>query len=93
MCKLMVHLHLQYASKITKQNYMKQTILVTGASSGFGLLVANELHRRGYNVIGTSRNSEKYASKLPFKMIALDLDLQILKWSVFNSSIANDKFK
>lgn len=53
---------------------MKQTILVTGASSGFGLLVANELHRKGYNVIGTSRNPEKYASKLPFKMIALDLD-------------------
>jgi NADP-dependent 3-hydroxy acid dehydrogenase YdfG len=53
---------------------MKQTILVTGASSGFGLLVANELHSKGYNVIGTSRNPEKYASTLPFKMIALDLD-------------------
>jgi short-subunit dehydrogenase len=53
---------------------MKQNILITGASSGFGLLVANELHRKGYNVIGTSRNPEKYESKLPFKMIALDLD-------------------
>lgn len=53
---------------------MKQTILVTGASSGFGLLIANRLHQSGYNVIGTSRNPEKYASKLPFKMIALDLD-------------------
>jgi short-subunit dehydrogenase len=51
-----------------------KNILVTGASSGFGLLVANELHRKGYNVIGTSRNPEKYASTLPFKMIALDLD-------------------
>jgi short-subunit dehydrogenase len=67
-------LYLQNASKITKQNYMKQTILVTGASSGFGLLVANELHRKGYHVIGTSRNPEKYVSTLPFKMIALDLD-------------------
>lgn len=53
---------------------MKQTILITGASSGFGLLIANELHKKGYNVIGTSRNPEKYTSKLPFKMIALDLD-------------------
>ncbi|MDZ7650724.1 MAG: SDR family NAD(P)-dependent oxidoreductase [Cytophagales bacterium] len=53
---------------------MKQTILVTGASSGFGLLIANKLHESGYNVIGTSRNPEKYAAKLPFKMIALDLD-------------------
>ncbi len=53
---------------------MKKNILVTGASSGFGLSVANELHRKGYRVIGTSRNPEKYASTLPFKMIALDLD-------------------
>jgi NADP-dependent 3-hydroxy acid dehydrogenase YdfG len=53
---------------------MKKNILVTGASSGFGLLVANELHKKGYNVIGTSRNPEKYTAKLPFKMIALDLD-------------------
>ena len=53
---------------------MKQNILVTGASSGFGLLVANELHRKGYNVIGTSRNPEKIQAVVPFKMIALDLD-------------------
>lgn len=53
---------------------MKQTILVTGASSGFGLLVATKLHEGGYHVIGTSRNPEKYAAKLPFKMIALNLD-------------------
>lgn len=73
-----VCLHLQYASEITilnlKQIKMSKNILVTGASSGFGLLIANELHRKGFNVIGTSRNPEKYASKLPFKMIALDLD-------------------
>lgn len=53
---------------------MKQNILITGASSGFGLLVATKLHESGHNVIGTSRNPEKYATKLPFKMIALDLD-------------------
>lgn len=69
-----IPLHLQIASKITIIFSMKQNILVTGASSGFGLLIANKLHESGYTVIGTSRNPEKYASKLPFKMIALDLD-------------------
>lgn len=53
---------------------MNKTILITGASSGFGLLIANKLHKSGYHVIGTSRNPEKQASGLPFKMIALDLD-------------------
>lgn len=53
---------------------MKKNILVTGASSGFGWLVASKLHDTGYTVIGTSRNPEKYASTSPFKMIALDLD-------------------
>lgn len=52
---------------------MKQTILVTGASSGFGLLIANKLHESGYNVIGTSRNPEKYQGKFPFKLLALDI--------------------
>ena len=70
---MILPLYLQNASKITKQNYMKQTILVTGASSGFGLLVANKLHERGYNVIGTSRDPEKYQSKLPFKLLPLDI--------------------
>jgi len=52
---------------------MKQTILVTGASSGFGLLIASRLHQSGYHVIGTSRNPEKYQAKLPFKLLALDI--------------------
>lgn len=52
---------------------MKKNILVTGSSSGFGLLLAKELHKRGYNVIGTSRNPDKNRSSLPFKMLALDI--------------------
>jgi short-subunit dehydrogenase len=64
---------LHFASKITKQYKMKQTILVTGASSGFGLLIANKLYENGYHVIGTSRNPEKYQAKLPFKLLALDI--------------------
>lgn len=52
---------------------MKQNILITGASSGFGLLLANELHQKGHHVIGTSRNPEGVQSALPFKMLALDI--------------------
>lgn len=56
-----------------KKNKMKQNILVTGASSGFGLLLAKELHQMGYNVIGTSRNPENMQTKAPFKMLTLDI--------------------
>jgi len=52
---------------------MKQTILVTGASSGFGLLIASMLHQNGHHVIGTSRNPQKYQAGLPFKLLALDI--------------------
>ena len=50
---------------------MKQTVLITGASSGFGLNAATELHNRGYTVIGTSRHPGKI--HVPFKMLALDI--------------------
>ncbi|WP_269235538.1 SDR family oxidoreductase [Flavobacterium flavigenum] len=67
---------------------MSKNILITGASSGFGLLIANELHRNGYNVIGTSRNPEKMQSTVPFKIIALDLDsdqsIKTLPERIFN---------
>ncbi|VXB17812.1 Short-chain dehydrogenase/reductase [Pseudomonas sp. 8O] len=52
---------------------MKKTVLITGASSGFGLMLANNLHQQGFNVIGTSRTPEKYKGKLPFKLLALDV--------------------
>ena len=51
-----------------------KTVLVTGASSGIGLLVASKLHENGYQVIGTSRNPEKHQAKLPFKLLPLDLN-------------------
>ena len=51
---------------------MKKNILITGASSGFGLLIANDLHKKGFNVIGTSRNPEKSKNQVPFKMIEIE---------------------
>lgn len=51
-----------------------KTILITGASSGFGLMLANELHKKGFNVIGTSREPERYEGKFSFKLLKLDID-------------------
>lgn len=51
---------------------MSKTILITGASSGFGLMLANDLHKKGFTIIGTSRQPEKY--KVPFKLLRLDID-------------------
>jgi short-subunit dehydrogenase len=52
---------------------MKKTILITGASSGFGLMLANNLQQRGFNVIGTSREPEKYEGKVSFMLLRLDI--------------------
>jgi NAD(P)-dependent dehydrogenase (short-subunit alcohol dehydrogenase family) len=50
-----------------------KVILVTGASSGIGLLIANRLHNEGYIVYGTSRTPEKHRDKVPFKLLSLDV--------------------
>jgi len=63
---------------------MKQAIFETGASSGFGLLIANQLHQSGYHVIGTSRSPAKFQAKLPFKLLALDI-----YQNLFNDAIEN----
>jgi NAD(P)-dependent dehydrogenase (short-subunit alcohol dehydrogenase family) len=50
-----------------------KVILVTGASSGIGLLVANKLHDEGFTVFGTSRNPEKHTDKVPFRLLSPDV--------------------
>jgi short-subunit dehydrogenase len=50
-----------------------KVILVTGASSGIGLLIANRLHNEGFTVFGTSRNPEKHRNEVPFRLLSLDV--------------------
>ena len=37
-------------------------------------MLATTLHQRGYQVIGTSRQPERYAAAVPFTLLPLDLD-------------------
>ncbi len=52
---------------------MEQTVLVTGASSGIGRLLATRLHESGYRVIGTSRDPEAHRSSVPYELLRLDV--------------------
>ena len=50
---------------------MPKTILITGASSGFGRLTAETLHAKGHTVYGTNRNPDKH--KTDFTMLPMDV--------------------
>jgi short-subunit dehydrogenase involved in D-alanine esterification of teichoic acids len=65
---------LQNASKYTHYNETDETNYFSNRGFfRFGLLLATELHQKGYNVIGTSRNPETIQPKVPFKLLALDI--------------------
>lgn len=51
---------------------MSKVVLITGASSGIGKAIGEYLHHKGYTVIGTSRDANKYASSA-FQLIDLDV--------------------
>jgi len=50
-----------------------QTVLITGASSGIGLSIANELNDHGFRVFGTCRDPAKHRETVPFEMLELDI--------------------
>ncbi len=52
-----------------------KVVLVTGASSGFGMATSKLLARRGYRVYGTSRNPSKVNDQMSgLKILPLDVD-------------------
>ncbi|MFT5388275.1 MAG: short-subunit dehydrogenase [Lysobacterales bacterium] len=46
------------------KNSAQKTVLITGCSSGFGLLIAAHLAKKDYNVIATMRNLKKQSALL-----------------------------
>lgn len=65
----------------SRQESKSKVVLITGCSSGFGLLTAAHLSSKGYNVIATMRNLEKKSALLS-EVNKLDGHLTILELDV-----------
>ena len=52
---------------------MSKIVLVTGASSGFGKIIAEKLSDEGNIVYGTSRNPKKFPSPKKYKLLKFDI--------------------
>ncbi len=70
------------------QKTQSKVVLVTGASSGFGDLIAKELHGRSHRVYGTSRNPAKHS--VPFEMVEMDLQSEDSIRQTVDQVIANE---
>ena len=63
---------------------MSKVVLITGASSGIGLSIANFLLEKGFTVYGTSRSATKVAS-YAFHLVELD----VLKVATIEKAVAH----
>ncbi|MDO9140507.1 MAG: SDR family oxidoreductase [Methylobacter sp.] len=59
-------------------DFIKRTLLVTGASSGIGRAIARNLLQQGHQVLGVSRDSSKFVRAMA-NFIPVQLDLSRLK--------------
>ncbi len=67
-------LNLHTQRQIFPMRTIKRTILVTGASSGIGRAIARNLLQQGHQVIGVSRDSDKFIRQMDnFTPMQLDL--------------------
>jgi NAD(P)-dependent dehydrogenase (short-subunit alcohol dehydrogenase family) len=82
----------QQGDKVVKERYRmeNEVAVVTGASSGFGLLTSLELAKNGFHVIATMRNEEKAVKllELAVKMGCLER-IQIQKLDVTSEESVN----
>jgi NADP-dependent 3-hydroxy acid dehydrogenase YdfG len=67
---------------------MKQTILITGASSGIGKETAKYFHAKGWNVVATMRNPEKETELIQLDNL-LVTKLDVLDLTSINQAIKN----
>lgn len=69
----MIHLIMRVTSVLSTQEIIMNTVLITGASSGYGLETARHFHAQGWQVIATMRTPR--AGTLPEGMRILPLDV------------------
>jgi NADP-dependent 3-hydroxy acid dehydrogenase YdfG len=64
---------------------MKKTVLITGASSGFGKVAAKLFHNNGWNVIATMRSPEKETELSAFSNVLISKLDVTMKSTIQNS--------
>jgi NADP-dependent 3-hydroxy acid dehydrogenase YdfG len=52
-----------------------KTVLITGATSGIGLAIANKLYQGGFTVYGTSRSPDKHHKNVAFELLPVGITI------------------